>query len=334
MKRRMTRLAWWGAGFAILSLIGCVVIVWNASTELVSPARRALQDYHREWLDRPFEHGMTIKRFSALNGQAPCLLALPDAAAGLSKRGEKVRRQLQASGVELAPFGTVFGNIVLLHGRNGRKEDLLPVAERFCAVGFRCVIPDLPARGDSPLQRVRFGETNFEASFPGEVLKEAVSRFGFPSENSGLWGMSMGGAFLARAASQPDAPWKALVVVCSFDALDVVVRQKVASYAGVAAPLLTRVIAEICVVRGGVNLSTVRPAEWAAKVTTPVFIAHGEKDALITPSQGRRLYEAYGSSDKMWTVVIGGDHDRVLVTEHPLYAEMSAWYLKYLRPTK
>jgi alpha-beta hydrolase superfamily lysophospholipase len=308
-----------------------VVVVWNASTELLAPKRRVLQDYHREWLERPAEHGVSIQRFSAMDGQVPCLVVMPDAAAGLSKRGETVRRQLEAKDVVLRSFGDAFANLVLLHGRNGRKEDLLPVAERFCAVGFRCVIPDLPAHGESPLKTVRFGNSDFEASIPATVLAEARARFHFPDEPAGLWGMSMGGAFLARAASLPDAPWKALVVVCSFDSLDAVVGQKVASYTSVTAPLWNLLIAQVCVARGGVDPVSVRPSKWASLIQTPVFVAHGDADSLITLDQGRRLFEAYASKDKAWTVVKDGDHNRILVTEHPLYAEMAAWYLKYLR---
>lgn len=312
-------------------LVACAIVVWNASTELISPKRRALQGYHRDWLERPAEHGVSIQRFAAMGGQVPCLVVMPDAAAGLSKRGETVRRQIEAKGVVLRPFGEVFANLVLLHGRNGRKEDLLPVAERFCAVGFRCVIPDLPAHGESPLKTVSFGNSDFEASLPATVLDEARAQFHFPDEPAGLWGMSMGGAFLARAASLPGAPWKALVVVCSFDSLDAVVGQKVASYTGFTAPLWSSLIARACVARGGADPALVRPSKWAGSVQTPVFVAHGNADSLITLEQGHRLFEAYASKDKAWTVVKGGDHNRILVTEHPLYAEMAAWYLKFTR---
>lgn len=323
---------WWIGGIVFVLGIGGAVVVWKASTELMSPARRVLQPYHRDWLEHPGEHGMSIRKFVALEGQVPCLVVTPDAGAGLSKRGEKVRRELLEKGVALEPFGKTFANLVLLHGRNGRKEDLLPVAERFCAVGFRCVIPDLPAHGESPLEVVRFGTSEFETRLPERVLGEAEARYGLPRESAGLWGMSMGGAFLAKAASLPDAPWKAVVVVCSFASLDVVVEQKVASYMGVTAPVFMKMIREVCVARGGVDPVMVQPVKWASGVTMPVFMAHGDDDALITLAQGKQLFDGYGSREKVWTVVKGGDHNRVLVTEHPLYAEMAEWYLKYLRP--
>jgi len=332
MRRWFSRPGFWIVGLLTVILIVGGVAVWHGSTELMMPTRRPLQDYHRDWLERSFDHGMSIQAFTAMDGQVPCLLAMPDASVGLSKRGETVRRQLQERGISLEPFGATFGSIVLLHGRNGRKEDLLPVAERFCAVGFRCVIPDLPAHGESPLPVVRFGTSDFEASIPARVLAEANERFGLQTDAAGLWGMSMGGAFLARAASLPEAPWKALVVVCSFHSLDAVVEQKAASYASIAAPLFANIIGGLCLARGGIDPATAQPAQWAASVSAPVFIAHGDKDSLIALSQGRQLFEAYGSTDKVWTVVKDGDHDRILVTEHPLYAEMSEWYWKYLSP--
>jgi|GEM_PF-3411362 len=37
--------------------------------------------------------------------------------------------------------------MLILHGRSGMKEDYLAVAERYRAIGFRCLIPDLPGHG-------------------------------------------------------------------------------------------------------------------------------------------------------------------------------------------
>ncbi len=47
---------------------------------------------------------------------------------------------------------------------------------------------------------------------------------------------------------------------------------------------------------------------------------------------GGWLFETYASKDKAWTVVKGWrPQSHHFVTEHPLYAEMAEWYLKYLR---
>lgn len=308
-----------------------VFVIVRASSELVSPARRPLQDYHREWLELPVAHGISIQKFPALDGRVPCLLVLPDASDGMSPRVEKVRRQLEERGASLPPFGETFGNLVLMPGRNGNKEDLLPVAERFCAAGFRCILPDLPSHGESPEKICTFGASDFDATVPAGVLGEAARRFHFPRQPAGLWGMSMGGAYLARAASLPGAEWQALVVVCSFDSLDAVLNRKLASVTGPAAPVFDLAIRRACVLRGGVDPAAVQPAEWAAAVSAPLLMAHGTDDELIPESFGRRLFDAYGSPEKRWVTVEGGTHDRVLVTDLPLYATMAEWFLKHLR---
>jgi hypothetical protein len=44
-----------------------VFVIARASSELVSPARRPLQDYHREWLEQPAAHGISIQKFQQLS---------------------------------------------------------------------------------------------------------------------------------------------------------------------------------------------------------------------------------------------------------------------------
>ncbi|HEY1120398.1 MAG TPA: hypothetical protein VGE67_02310, partial [Haloferula sp.] len=46
---------------------------WWGSGHLVSPARRPLQDYHRQILDRPEAYGLRVEPFTAAD-RTPCLL--------------------------------------------------------------------------------------------------------------------------------------------------------------------------------------------------------------------------------------------------------------------
>ncbi len=297
---------------------------WIAAGHLVAPSRRALQGYHYDWLNSPAAHGVSIQRFTAMSGQVPCLLVTPDPASGPGERGKRLQQQLETNGTPLVPYGTVQGTIVLLHGRKGRKEDLLPVAERFCTVGFRCILPDLPGHGESPLDKVRFATTDMEAKLPEAVLADASKQFGFPQAPAALWGMSMGGAFAVRSATMSPKTWKALIVVSSFDSLSGVVDGQL-RWAGPAAPLLREAIGMAMNLRGGAKLSDARPVDWAPQVEIPVLVAHGDVDTLIPLSRGKALFDAFGSRNKQWVPVQSGDHSRVLVTPMPLYATMAEW---------
>jgi len=315
-------------------LVALVNFIWVAAGLLVSPSRRPLQDYHREWLEHAAAHGMRVDAYPALDGQVPCLLVQPDVAHGPGERGTKVRGQLAEAGCKLDDYGTVCGTLVMLHGREGRKEDLLPVAERFVAAGFRCILMDLPAHGESPMKKTNFGSSQFECDLAANVLRESAERFHFSPEPAGLWGMSMGGAYAISAASAGPQTWKAMVLVCTFDTLSGVEEDKLRRWFGPAGPLIEPAVDFAIRVRGGMSPESVRSVDKAGGITLPVLVAHGDGDTLIPISRGRRLYAAFPGPQKKWVEVPGGTHGTILVTPLALYSEMSAWYLQWIRPAR
>jgi len=293
---------------------------------LASPSRKAVQDYHRDWLDHPEEHGVSIEKTMCLDGKVPVLVIEPSSPLG--KRGVKIREQLIAKAVTILSEEEVATNeaahtVVLLHGRNGRKEDLLAVAERFCAVGLRCLLVDLPAHGDSAVETVLFGASEWEQDIPFRVLLECAEKYDFSPKKASLWGMSMGGSFAnsALADKQHGSHWRSVVIVCSFDRLDQVIRGQCKS------DILTDYVSKVSESCGGAQLSDVSPADWVKSVHTPVMMVHGTKDSLISDERGRALYNSYASTNKRWVEVDGGTHQNILVTPMPLYAEMLEWIL-------
>ncbi|MGC3991035.1 MAG: alpha/beta fold hydrolase [Chthoniobacteraceae bacterium] len=316
-------------------ILGCVLgilcfIVLKIAASLSSPPRRALQPYHEDWLGHPEQHGIQIERFSCLNGNAPCLLVTPRADVPVSERGAAIRRQLQEMGCTLGTPGKVRGTLVLLHGRTGRKEDLLPVAERFCAVGYRCVLPDLPAHGDSPLQAVYFGTGPGEADFASGVLAEVATKRGFAISPAAIWGISMGGCYAIRSLATHPGAWNCAVIVSSFDSLEEAIREQSWSRAWILAPLLSQAVDFTLKARYGLDVQVVKPAQWIATTKIPIFVAHGTADTLFPLKTGRRLFDAIPYGQKKWMEVDGGTHDNVLVTPAPLYANMAAWFLNHM----
>jgi pimeloyl-ACP methyl ester carboxylesterase len=224
---------------------------------------------------------------------------------------------LAAKGIPVGVYGEVDQVAVLLHGRNGRKENLLSVAERMCAAGMVCVIPDLPSHGESPVATVGFGARDFERSLPGKVADEAVAALGLGALPPVLWGMSMGGSFAIHAVDLEPKRWKRMVIVSSFDAFGGVMHD---SWAGWFRPLLDPMVEA----RGGADVEGVRPVDLVGRLRVPTLFVHGDADELIGLERGRRLYEGYGGKKK-FLVVEGGTHSNVLVTEAPVYVEMAAW---------
>jgi pimeloyl-ACP methyl ester carboxylesterase len=314
----------------LLILAGVAAVCVWAGYELASPPRRALQDYHREFLADPAAHGVKIEPFQTLEG-TPCLLVEPLASGALGTRGQRVREQLGAKGVTLSPPGKVVGTLVLVHGRKGRKEDYLLIAERLCAAGFRCLLPDMPGHGEHPRPHVTFGLT--ESDIPRQALHDAAKIFHFSPVPAGLLGMSMGGAVAMRAAAAPEAEWKALVIISSFDRLEVAIEKTVSDRVGQTLGHIWRLGAGI-VYRAvtGHDLTEIRSDTVAGKITMPTLIAHGTKDRVIPYESGKRLYAALPQTlAKQWVEVPGADHDNVLITDFPIYATVAEWMLREVK---
>lgn len=325
-KRRCARLLLCLVGLAPLLWIGTA---WLAAREITQPSRRPLQDYHQVILGAPASHGIIIAPFNLSDG-TPTLLCRPDPNGTLDQRGTLLRSQLQQRNLTLPTIGIENGaTLVLLHGRRGRKEDLLPIAVRYCSVGFRCLLIDLPAHGENPAQVATFGPN--ESPLPLKALTEASSKFNFPARPAGLWGMSMGGCVAIHATASTQSHWDALIIVASFDTLSPVIHRQCAQLLG--SPLASPFHSTLQTFfhrQTGIPLAQIQPASLAPQIHLPILIAHGDDDPLIPLSSARQLFDAIGTSDKSFVNVGSGTHGNVLVTSYPLYADMTTWFLNHL----
>ncbi len=321
-RRRMT--------LAILILLTLLAVAWGwGGLEIASPARRPLQAHHLEFLQNPAAHGVRLSRFQ-LSDQTPCLMIEPATDGTKGRRGLTVREQLKNQSVPLSEPGTILGTLVLLHGRNGRKEDYLLVGERLCAAGFRCLLPDLPAHGEHPGKVATFGIQ--EAAMPALLLREAAEKFGFSPQPAGLLGMSMGGAVAIHAAAREAAPWRTLVVISSFDRLDTTLKNNVSRKAGAWLGAAWLAGAEqVYRLRTGIQMAEIRSDRPASTLDLPVLICHGTADRVIPLASGQRLYAALKPAvEKRWIEVPGADHHNVLITDFPLYATLARWLLEHM----
>lgn len=300
---------------------------WLAADQLAHPARRPLQDYHHEFLSNSSAHGVVLKSFTCSDG-TPCLMSEPDPRGVLGKRGQVIREQMEKKNITLPPPGKIIGNLVLVHGRRGRKEDYLLIAERFCAVGFRCILPDMPAHGDHPGTTACYGVKEFH--IPALALNAAAAQFGFDPQPAGIMGMSMGGAVTVRAVVKNEVPWRAAVLVSTFDMLDNAVCHQASSWVGAwGGSLLRGITGPVFEWQTGVKIEAANSMELVSQLKCPVLVAHGTSDHVIPLECGRRLYEALPPSiEKRWVEIPNADHDNALITDFPIYAEMAEWMLR------
>lgn len=327
LKRMLVRLGIW-----LVLLVGILfgVIVWWCAGEIASPGRRPVSMKAQEFFKETSEAGFTVEKFESSDGM-PCLVCTPKPMAGFSKKGETIRGQLLEKQMDLAPSGEIIGTLLILHGRTGMKEDYLAVAERFCAVGFRCVIPDLPGHGANKHEFTTYGVR--EAPAVLKCYEEASSKYGFAQEPCMMLGQSMGGAYAVQVAALDGSPFQAMVVVSSFDKLQTVVRGETSELLGdVVGTAVSGSVEHVFEWKTGVKISEINTAKKAPGIRIPTLVIHGESDQTIPVASGKKLYQSFPSDlEKQWLVVPEAGHNNILITDYPLYATMAEWFLKYLK---
>lgn len=295
---------------------------WFGAGWLLMPPRESPSDWQAEMMRDPGAFGLTITRFVSADG-TPCLFCMPNPGAGVGRRGSILRGQM---GRAVAPFGDVRATIVLLHGWKMRKEGLLAVVERFCAAGFRCIVPDLPGHGENPLPVAGFGARTAERHLAAAVLDDAAARFHFTPRPALLWGLSMGGACALQAAAADPSRWDGVLIVSSFDRLAPVVRENLEASVPGLGEILGPGLALAIRLRGGFWFGDAEPVNYANALRVPAFVVHGEADDVIPMAAGRRLFEAIPTA-RQWLRVDGAHHSNVLGTPQQVFSRMALWSL-------
>jgi pimeloyl-ACP methyl ester carboxylesterase len=331
-RRLALRLA---AVFLLLLAVLFAVIGWFGSEHLVSPKRRGLQDYHREILARTDDFGLKIEAFTGPD-KTPCLLVTPSGQPGEAKKSRIVREELSRRGMVLPEWGKLDATVILLHGHGGRKEDHLPICERFCAAGFRCLVLDLPGQGEHPALYGTFGLR--EAPLVEKVLDEASSRFAFPPSPAFLFGVSQGGAVALQTAARSPGKWAAVASIATFSSLDRPVlrsaQEMIPACLHFCCPAAATSVSCGARLRAGFWPADIRPASAAAKLTMPVMIGHGDQDPYIGIDQAREIFAALPAPMKRFRIVEGADHNHVLSKgSHALYADVCQFFREAMLST-
>jgi pimeloyl-ACP methyl ester carboxylesterase len=311
-----------------LLLLAYIAFIGSRAT--LSPPRRTVEKWQRDWLADPASHGITLTSFTSSNG-TPCLICEPSAKP-LGKKSLDLRKELQTRGTSVPAWGEIRGTILLLHGHKGCKEDHLPISERFCAAGFRCLCVDLPGHGQHPAPYATFGHT--EMNLLAGVWQDFLTTHPDATQPLLLFGVSQGAAIALQGAANPQWPVRAVASVCSFASLD----QPIAASAdhlpslihGLK-PLTTRACAMGIYCRSGFFPHDISPLAAAPRIDCPVFLCHGKEDRFIPVSASEQLFAAVSHEHKTLRIIPKASHHNVLATgSTELYADICEFFLRSL----
>ena len=143
----------------------------------------------------------------------------------------------------------------------------------------------------------------------------------------------MGGSVAMHAADQPNPPWKALVVISSFDSFPTVIKGQASRYIGsTLGPIWASATDRVYQSKSGIHLADIQPQLHARQITIPTLVACGTADPVIPLSSARNLFDSIpATTPKRWVEIPGADHDKVLVTSYPIYADIAEWMLRNVK---
>jgi uncharacterized protein len=196
------------------------------------------------------------------------------------------------------------GTVFLLHGIASCKATMLPMAAELARRGFNCVLYDSRANGESGGLNCTFGY--YEKKDLSAYIDSTSARIP-GSKPYGVFGNSLGAAVAIQAMAE-DPRLACGVIESPFASLRDVIHDYFARMFFLRfdaipdrALTFTEKIAHFPV-------DSVQPAIAALRVTQPILVIHGLKDAHISSEYGKRVFDNLASPTKVWLPVAEGDH--------------------------
>ncbi|PAW59766.1 MAG: hypothetical protein B9S37_12585 [Verrucomicrobiia bacterium Tous-C3TDCM] len=320
---------------AAVFLIITIGIAWIGSKQTLSPKRRSIESYHQVILDQPAHYGLSISSFIASEG-TPCMVCEPVAPTSadqtIAHKSRLLRHELTLRNAPLARWGQIRGTIFMLHGHRGCKEDHLPICERFCAAGFRCLLIDIPGHGSSPHPYATFGYR--ESEMIPAIWQEYQDSHGLSNSPLFLFGYSQGGAISLLTAAKYPQKICAIASISAFSSLENPIAASAKHLPPVIrqlTPLTTRACALGIYLRAGFFPSAVQPSRAASMISCPVFLSHGLDDSFVSADQAQQIYHAIPGNQKNLKLIPAAKHHNTLSTgSTALYADICEHFLHAL----
>ena len=252
---------------AVISLIASFAILlagsWYVAGELTKPATANIGDVPK-WLD-----AQTVEIQSDSGAVIRGWLAGPQ-----------------------APIASV----LLLHPVRGNRRSMLGRARFLIQSDYQVLLVDLQAHGASDGDQITFGHLeSLDASAAVRFMKRR-----FPEIPVFVIGSSLGGA--AAMLATPPLSVDGLVVEAVYPTIDVAIENRLAMRLGVIGEILSPALMLQFEPRLGISSSRLRPADFARRLTMPVYVISGQDDAHTTVADTKALYDSIAGPKEIWLV--------------------------------
>ena len=190
------------------------------------------------------------------------------------------------------------GTVVVFHGNAGTAADRSFYADALCPLGYRVLLIEYPAYG---AREGRVGEASFVAS-AAETLQRAAAKYGEPLF---VMGESLGAAVGAAAAVRAEVPVAGVAAITPWHNLPDLAQS---TYPFLPAKWLAR--------------DRYHNAENLNRLGRPVAVCIAEKDTIVAPKHGTRLFDDLQVNKRKWTFQGAGHNSWPVDAGFPWWEEV------------
>ena len=223
--------------------------------------------------------------------------------------------------------------VILLHGVGADRSSMVGIAELLLANGYRVLLPDSRAQGNSEGAFVTYGVLE------RDDVRRWIDWASDQSPDHCIYGLgeSMGAAILLQSIAY-DHRFCAAVAESSFATFRQVSNIRVGQFARTG-PWLGETLARPMIdvaflyvrIRYGVDMEAANPKQALAATCTPVLLIHGLNDSNIPASNSIALH-AVVPATALW-LVPGADHCGASAVAHTEFDQrVLQWFATHTKP--
>ena len=207
------------------------------------------------------------------------------------------------------------GTVILFHGLNSNKGNVLGEAFEFNSFGYNTMLVDIRAHGNSE------GVVNSLGSKESEEVKLAFDHISKKGEkNIILWGMSLGAVIITKAIWQYDIKPQKIILEMPFDRLQdhIKARARISGFPGEPFGFFVTFWTGA---EQGYWAYGHKTSRYVKKIDCPVLLQWGNNDEYVLKKETERIFAAINSSKKKLEIYPGAGHIPLLVANSSKWDE-------------